>query len=57
MRFQVGDIVEFEYDSAEDPKAKRTILLLKHLSRDRWKCELIHDSIGNYNLEGNGVLS
>ena len=50
MRFQVGDIVEFNYDSAEDAKAKRVILLLKPFSRERWKCELLHDSTGNYTL-------
>lgn len=50
MKYQVGDIVEFEYDSAENAKAKRIILLLKPLSRERWKCELMHDSTGNYNL-------
>lgn len=50
MRFQVGDIVEFNYDCAENAKAKRIILLLKPLSGERWKCELMHDSVGNYNL-------
>jgi hypothetical protein len=50
MRFQVGDIVEFNYDCAENAKAKRIILLLKPLSRERWKCELMHDSTGNYSL-------
>lgn len=56
MKYQVGDIVEFNYDSAENAKAKRTILLLKHLSRNKWKCELIHDTIGNYRLEDGGVF-
>lgn len=56
MKYQVGDIVEFNYDSAEHHKAKRTILLLKHLSRNKWKCELIHDTIGNYRIEDGGVF-